>query len=129
MANALADSAIDPSEIDLINAHGTSTPVGDSTECMAIHYAFKDYATKVPVHSTKSMTGHLVGAAGGIEAIACLLAFEKGVIHPSINLFNQDPAIDLNVVTKPMEKKVNAVLSNSFGFGGQNSSIILTRFK
>lgn len=130
MANALADAEINASEIDLINAHGTSTPVGDSTECMAIHYAFKDYATKVPVHSTKSMTGHLVGAAGGIEAIACLLAFEKGVIHPSMNLFNQDPAIDLNVVAnKPMEKKVNAVLSNSFGFGGQNSSIILTRYK
>ncbi len=130
MTLALEDAQMNPSDIELINCHGTSTPVGDLSESNAITGLFgADLVKKIPAHSTKSMLGHLIGAAGGTEAIAGLLAINKGIIHPSINVFEQDPEIKLNVVkNKAMEKKVNTVLSNSFGFGGQNSSIILKKF-
>lgn len=126
MKCALESAEINKEDIDLINAHGTSTPMGDVIEGKAIEEVF---GNEVPVHSTKSMIGHTVGAAGGNEAIAAILAIQKGVIHPSINVFNQDPEININVVAnKAIEQKVDTVISNSFGFGGQNSSIIITRF-
>lgn len=89
---------------------------------------FKELATKVPAHSTKSMTGHPLGAASALEAIAVILALKRGVIHPTINQFEQDPRINLNVVRKPLETAVNHVVSNGFGFGGQNAAIALSRF-
>ena len=90
---------------------------------------FKDLALKIPAHSTKSMTGHPLGAASAVEAIAAILAIQKGVIHPTINQFEQDPGISLNVVrNKPQEKRVNHVLSNGFGFGGQNAAVTISRY-
>lgn len=130
MENALDNAGLNKEDIDLINAHGTSTPLGDLSESRAICKIFKHNFKTIPVHSTKSMIGHLIGAGGGCEVVAGILAFEKGVIHPTINQFEQDPEILINVVkNKPMEKEVNNILSNSFGFGGQNASIIISRFK
>ncbi len=130
MEIAIQDAKLNKSDIDLINAHGTSTPLGDLSESNAIEKVFGDKTNEILVHSTKSMIGHLVGAAGGTEIIAALLAFEKGVIHPTINQFEQDPDIHLNVIrNKPIEKDVDNILSNSFGFGGQNASIVISRFK
>ncbi len=127
MKSALENAGMGIEDIDLINAHGTSTPMGDKIESLAIESLF---GNEVPVHSTKSMIGHLVGAAGGTEAIAGVLAIQKNVIHPSINIFELDPDVNINVVAnKPMEKKITNVLSNSFGFGGQNSTIIISEFK
>ena len=116
-------------QIDLINCHAASTPLGDLAESKAIDTVFKDLATKVPAHSTKSMTGHPLGAASAVEAIAVILAIQQGVIHPTINQFEQDPRITLNVVrNQPREARVDHVLSNGFGFGGQNAAIALSRF-
>lgn len=129
MESALECSSVNKEDIDLINAHGTSTTLGDVAEAKAIHKVFGEPGKKIPVHSTKSMTGHLIGAAGGVETIAALLALEQGVIHPSINVFEQDPDIDLNVVAnEPRETEVRHILSNSFGFGGQNATLILSKF-
>lgn len=129
MEKALADSKLNKDQISLINAHGTSTPLGDRTECGTIRRLFGDLAGQIPVHSTKSMIGHLVGAAGGTEAIAACQAIQQNVIHQSINIEEVDPEIDLMIVKDgPMEAKIDHVLSNSFGFGGQNSTIIISRF-
>ena len=129
MNSALERAALNKESIDLINAHGTSTILGDIAESKAVNKVFGDYTSSIIVQSTKSMIGHLIGAAGGVEAIASILAIEKGVIHPSINIFEQDPQINLNIAADgPIEKKVRHVLSNSFGFGGQNASIILSEF-
>lgn len=129
MNSALEGAALNKESIDLINAHGTSTLLGDIAESKAVNKVFGDYTGSIIVQSTKSMIGHLIGAAGGVEAIASILAIKKGVIHPSINIFEQDPQINLNIATDgPIEKKVRHVLSNSFGFGGQNASIILSEF-
>jgi 3-oxoacyl-[acyl-carrier-protein] synthase II len=129
--NSLAAARLNPEDISLINCHGTSTPVGDQAECLAIHHAFGDeLAKKIPVHSTKSMIGHLIGAAGAVEAIAAIMAFERGVVHQSRNCFNQDPAIDLNVLKENASgRQLDHILSNAFGFGGHNASLILSRFK
>ncbi len=130
MELAIKDAQIDKSDIDLINAHGTSTPLGDLSESKAICKVFGEDTKDILVHSTKSMIGHLVGAAGGTEIIAALLAIEKGVVHPTINQFEQDPEIKINVVkNKPIETKIDYVLSNSFGFGGQNATIVVGKFK
>ncbi len=130
MELAIQDAGLNKEDIDLINAHGTSTPLGDAAENRSIMKVFGPYAEKIPVHSTKSMIGHLIGAAGGTEAIAVILALEKGIVHPTINQFQQDPNIMLNVVkNNSIELKVDHALSNSFGFGGQNSSIVISRFK
>ena len=128
--NAAIDSAKLPAEeIGLINCHGTSTLLGDIAEFKAAQHVFGDYAREIPVHSTKSMTGHSLGAAGGIEAIATILAFERGLIHETTNQFNQDPEIGFNVVKNgPLERKINHVLSNGFGFGGQNAAVVLSRY-
>ena len=129
MENALADAELQKDDIDLINAHGTSTPLGDISESKAIHTVFSSRGNSIPVHSTKSMIGHLIGAAGGVEAIAAVLSIKEGIAHPSINLYVQDPEIDLNIIAnKSQEMEINHVLSNSFGFGGQNSTLIFSRF-
>jgi len=130
MTTALHMAGLNTEDIDLINCHGTSTPAGDAAEAMAIHRAFgSEIARKIPVHSTKSMIGHLIGAAGGVEAIAVILALTQGVIHPSINVENQDPTIDLSVVQQTRDgQNVLHALSNTFGFGGHNASVVLSKF-
>lgn len=130
MENAFTDAELGKDDIDLINAHGTSTPLGDVAECRAIHTVFGSRGKSIPVHSTKSLIGHLIGAAGGVEAIAAILSIRENIAHPSINLFEQDPEIDLKIITNQAQTmKIDHVLSNSFGFGGQNSTLIFSRFK
>ncbi|MGM0580160.1 MAG: beta-ketoacyl-ACP synthase II [Bacteroidota bacterium] len=130
MKNALEDANIDPSEVDYINVHGTSTPLGDLSESMAIKKVFADHAYKLNISSTKSMTGHLLGAAGAVEALACIFALEKQMVPPTINHFTDDEEFDpkLNFTfNKSQEREVKTVLSNTFGFGGHNTSILLRK--
>ncbi len=128
MRNALRDAGINAEAIDYINAHGTSTPLGDIAETMALKKLLGTHAGKVAVNSTKSMTGHLLGAAGGIEAIASVLAIRDQVSPPTINLDNPDPKCDLDYVPHTARKMtIRTALSNSFGFGGTNGTLILTR--
>lgn len=130
MVKAIKDAGISPESISYINAHGTSTPVGDRSETTAIKKALGDHAYKVAVSSTKSMTGHLLGAAGGVEAVICGLTISNSLIAPTINLVNQDPECDLDYVPNTArEAKVDIAMSNSFGFGGHNATIILKRFE
>ncbi len=130
MSKAIRDAGISPDSIDYINAHGTSTPVGDKSETTAIKRALGDHAYKVAVSSTKSMTGHLLGAAGGVEAVICGLTIKHGLIPPTINLDQQDPECDLDYVPNVARKSdVRIAMSNSFGFGGHNATIILKRFE
>jgi 3-oxoacyl-[acyl-carrier-protein] synthase II len=130
MQNALTDAKLPLNAIDYINAHGTSTPKGDELEAMSIKKLFGDHAYKLAVSSTKSMTGHLLGAAGAIEAIFSILALQDQVLPPTINLDNPDEGCDLNFVAhQPQKCAVKAVLSNSFGFGGTNGSLIFTALK
>lgn len=130
MRMAMRDAGIDPSEVDYINAHGTSTPVGDRSETIAIKKAFGEHASKVAISSTKSMTGHLLGAAGGVEAVICALTLKNGVIAPTINLEHPDPECDLDYVPNvAREADVQVTMSNSFGFGGHNATIILKKFE
>lgn len=130
MEKAIKDAGLTPREVDYINAHGTSTPIGDISETKAIKNIFGEHAGNVAVSSTKSMTGHLLGAAGGIETIACALAIQKGVIPPTINYEYPDTECDLNYVpNKSINREVNVAMSNSFGFGGHNATILLKRFK
>jgi 3-oxoacyl-[acyl-carrier-protein] synthase II len=129
MAGAIADAGIDPESIGYINAHGTSTQLGDVAETVAIKRTFKDHASKLAISSTKSTTGHMIGAAGGAEAIFSVLALVKGVIPPTINLDNPDPDCDLDYTPNvAREASLEAVLSNSFGFGGTNGTVIFKRF-
>ncbi len=126
--NALRNGAINLDEVDYVNAHGTSTPLGDKNETDALKAAFGDHARKLVVNSTKSMTGHLLGAAGGIEAVFTTLAVYNQISPPTINIFNQDPECDLDYCAnqaRPM--KINVALSNSFGFGGTNGSMAVRR--
>ena len=128
MRNALKDARLAPSEVDYINAHGTSTPAGDAAESQAIEVVFGDHAMKVAVSSTKSMTGHLLGAAGGVEAIFSVLAIRDNIAPPTINLDNQDPACRLDYVpNQARSMPINVTLSNSFGFGGTNGTLIFKR--
>jgi 3-oxoacyl-[acyl-carrier-protein] synthase II len=130
MQYALSEAGIKPEEVDYINTHGTSTPLGDIGEIKAIQKVFGEQAYKMNISSTKSMTGHLLGAAGAIEAIACLLAINEGVIAPTINHFTDDDGLDprLNLTfNKAQKKEVKIALSNTFGFGGHNASIILKK--
>ena len=126
---ALEDAGIDIYDIDYINAHGTSTPMNDKVETLAIKKAFGERAYSVPISSTKSMTGHALGGAGGLEAVVAIKTIHEGVIHPTINYENSDPDCDLDYVpNEARNKSVDTVLSNSFGFGGQNACLIIRRF-
>jgi len=129
MANALSDARLNQDEIGYVNAHGTSTPRGDISETVAIKRAFGEHANTLVVSSTKSTTGHMIGAAGGAEAIFTILAITNSVIPPTINIENQDPECDLDYAPNAArELKLNAGLSNSFGFGGTNGTVIFKRF-
>jgi 3-oxoacyl-[acyl-carrier-protein] synthase II len=124
MAGALADARIAPGEVGYINAHGTSTPYNDKFETLAIKRIFGDHARRLAVSSTKSMTGHLLGAAGGIEAIATVLALHRGTLPPTINYETPDPECDLDYVPNQARKQqVELALSNAFGFGGTNATL------
>src|SRR5438477_7862913 len=129
MKLALQSAKLNPEDIGYINAHGTSTPFNDMNETKAIKKVFGDAAKKVMVSSTKSMTGHMLGAAGGAEAVISALVLTRGVIPPTINYTTPDPECDLDYVpNQAREVRVNAVLSNSFGFGGTNAVLALKRF-
>ena len=130
MLLAMKEAGVSPDEVDYINAHGTSTPLNDKTETIAIKIALGERAKKVPISSTKSMIGHLLGAAAGAEAVATCLSIYHSVIHPTINLENPDPECDLDYVPEGVrELKIRIALSNSFGFGGHNSCIAFKRFE
>ncbi|OXS52584.1 beta-ketoacyl-[acyl-carrier-protein] synthase II [Cohnella sp. CIP 111063] len=130
MKKAIKDAGIDPESIQYINAHGTSTGAGDKSETTAIKKTFGDHAYKLAVSSTKSMTGHLLGAAGGVEAVILGLTLKNGVIAPTINLDQPDPECDLDYVpNEPRNADVQVALSNSFGFGGHNATIIMRKFE
>ena len=129
MTMALAKAGMNPDQIQLVNAHGTSTPLGDKGETGAIKRCFGAHAPKLMVQSTKSLLGHLLGAAGSVELIAALMAIEKGIVHPTLNQFDRDPDCDLDYVPNvAREAKVDAILSNSFGFGGHNATLVVRRF-
>ncbi len=130
MRMTLADAKINPEDVDYINVHGTSTPLGDIAELKAIAKVFGDYAYKVDISSTKSMTGHLLGASGAIEAVASILALNQNFLPPTINHFTEDPAIDQRfrlTFNEAVDKSCNTVLSNTFGFGGHNACIIFKK--
>jgi 3-oxoacyl-[acyl-carrier-protein] synthase II len=129
IALALADAGMRPEEIDYINAHGTSTELNDKTETLAIKRVFGEHAHRVPISSTKSMVGHLIGAAGPTEAVACIKTLREGTIHPTINYETPDPECDLDYVPNvARQAEVRAVVSNSFGFGGQNATLVFRRY-
>ncbi|HSJ96482.1 MAG TPA: beta-ketoacyl-ACP synthase II [Myxococcota bacterium] len=128
MERALADAGLAPEQVDAVNAHATSTPAGDRSEVLAIRTVFGAHADALPVSATKSVTGHLLGAAGAVEAILCVLALETGLLPPTINLDHLDPECALDHVTpKARERELRAVLSNAFGFGGVSASLLLGR--
>lgn len=129
MLNALANAGVNPDEVDYLNAHGTSTPLGDVNESNAIKAALGEHAHRVVVNSTKSMTGHLLGGAGGLESIFTVLALHHQKSPPTINIFNQDPACDLDYCANTArDMKINIALKNNFGFGGTNGSLVFKRF-
>ena len=129
MAKAINDAGIAPEQVYYINAHGTSTPPNDRLETMAIKRVFGDYARKVAISSTKSMTGHLLGAAGGVEAIISALTITNGIIPPTINYQTPDPECDLDYVpNQARNAKVDCVISNSLGFGGHNICLVMRRY-
>jgi 3-oxoacyl-[acyl-carrier-protein] synthase II len=126
---ALADANLRPEEISYVNAHSPSTPLGDKGEVAALKSVFKEHIHSLPISSTKSMTGHLLGAAGAIEFIASTLAIAKGIIPPTTNHENPDPDCDIDCVpNKAREAQVNAVVSNAFGFGGHNATLVIKRY-
>jgi 3-oxoacyl-[acyl-carrier-protein] synthase II len=132
MKRALKDAGIKPEEVDYINTHGTSTPLGDTAELKAIVSVFGDHAYKLNISSTKSMTGHLLGAAGAIEAMATILAVKNDAVPPTINHSNPDPDVDprLNLTLNKMQKRtVNTAISNTFGFGGHNAAVVIRKFQ
>ena len=132
MQRALNDAGLAPEAIDHINTHGTSTPMGDLAETLAIQKVFGEHAYNISINSTKSMTGHLLGGAGAVEAIATILALKNGIIPPTINHFDDDPQIDPRLdftFNKAKKRDVHYGLTNSFGFGGQNASLIFKKFE
>jgi 3-oxoacyl-(acyl-carrier-protein) synthase len=130
MKRALKDAGLTPADVQYINAHGTSTPANDFNETRAIQAVFGEHAKKVNVSSTKSATGHMLGAAGAVEFIISSLVVGKGVIPPTINYHTPDPELDLNYTPNTcVDREVSAVLSNSFGFGGHNTTLAVKRFE
>jgi len=130
MQVALRDAKVDPSEVGYINAHGTSTPLGDAAEVHAVKALFGDHARRLAISSTKSMTGHALGAAGGIETVATIMALRNGVLPPTINLESPDDGFDLDFVANcAQERPIRCAINNSFGFGGHNVSLVFTRFE
>jgi 3-oxoacyl-[acyl-carrier-protein] synthase II len=130
MKLALKDAHLDPSDIGYVNAHGTSTKINDATETLAIKSVFGDAARKLMVSSTKSMTGHMLGAAGGVETAICALVLARGVVPPTINYTTPDPECDLDYVPlTSREMAIDYALSNSFGFGGTNAALLFKRFE
>ena len=131
MQNCLRDAKVTREEVDIINMHGTSTPLGDIAESNAIVNVFGEHAYNMNINSTKSMTGHLLGAAGAIEAMASILAVKHNIVPPTINFEHQDDALDPNLdftFNKAREREVGAALSNTFGFGGHNASVLFKKF-
>jgi 3-oxoacyl-[acyl-carrier-protein] synthase II len=131
MVAALEDAELSPSDVDYVNVHGTSTPLGDIAEVKAIETVFGDHALQLNISSTKSMTGHLLGAAGAIEAIACVLSVKHDLVPPTINHFTDDPALNPNLnftFNKFQKRVVNVAMSNTFGFGGHNTSVIVKKY-
>ena len=134
MENALRDAGMKPEDIDYINLHGTSTPIGDRSEAMAIKKVFGDHAYKMNLSSTKSMTGHLLGAAGALEALLSIKALEEGIVPPTINHEegDNDPEVDYNLnftFNKAQKRDIKTVLSNTFGFGGHNAAVIMKKYE
>ncbi len=132
MLDAIKDAGIKPEDVDYVNTHGTSTPVGDPAELKGIKAAFGEHIYSMNINATKSMTGHLLGAAGAIEALACIMTLTTGVVAPTINNFELDPEIDpkLNLtLNKAQKRDVKVALSNCFGFGGHNASVILRKYE
>ena len=130
MKLALDDAGLKPEDINYINAHGTSTQFNDKGETEAIKNLFGEHAYKIPVSSTKSMTGHMLGAAGGVEAIATILSIENNKVHPTTNYETPDEGLDLNYVPNvAQDHEVNAAISNSFGFGGHNACVVFKKFE
>jgi 3-oxoacyl-(acyl-carrier-protein) synthase len=130
MKKAMKDGGLNQEDVQYINAHGTSTPYNDRSETEAIKTLFGDYAYKLNVSSTKSMVGHLLGAAGGVELVASILAINEGVVPPTINYQEPDPDCDLNnTPNQPQEREVFAAISNTFGFGGHNAVLAVSAFK
>jgi 3-oxoacyl-[acyl-carrier-protein] synthase II len=128
MVSAMHNAGVNPEDIDYLNAHGTSTPLGDVNETQAIKAAMCDHANKVVVNSTKSMTGHLLGGAGGIESVFTVLALYHQKSPPTINIFEQDPECDLDYCANTArDLKINVALKNNFGFGGTNGSLVFKR--
>jgi 3-oxoacyl-[acyl-carrier-protein] synthase II len=132
MENCLRDAGLRPEDVDHINTHGTSTPLGDVAELKAIKAVFGDHAKNININSTKSMTGHLLGAAGAIEAIASILAMQKGIVPPTINHTtvdeNIDPSLNLTL-NKAQKRDIKVAMSNTFGFGGHNACVLFKKFE
>ena len=131
MRSALRDAGMKPEDIDYINVHGNSTPLGDVAETKAILNVFGKHAYDLNISSTKSMTGHCLGAAGALEALACIMAVTRDIIPPTINHFTDDPELDQNLnftFNTAQHRTVNAALSNTFGFGGHNASVIMKKY-
>jgi 3-oxoacyl-[acyl-carrier-protein] synthase II len=130
MEGALIDAKLDMTDLGYINAHGTSTPLGDQAETVAIKRVFREHARSVSVSSTKSQLGHLLGASGGVELVLTVLALRDSVVPPTINLETPDPACDLDYTpNRPRSRELRAAMSNSFGFGGHNASVIVGRLR
>lgn len=130
MRNALQNAGVNPDQVHYVNAHGTSTPLGDVNECNAIKATFEDHAKNIVVNSTKSMTGHLLGGAGGLESVVSVLAIHNQISPPTINIFNQDPECDLDFCANTArEMKIDVALKNNFGFGGTNGSLVFEKLK
>jgi 3-oxoacyl-(acyl-carrier-protein) synthase len=130
MQKTIADAGLSPEDITYLNAHGTSTPLNDKYETAAIKTVFKNYAYQLKISSTKSMTGHLLGAAGGVESIVSILSIKNNIIPPTINYENPDEECDLNYVpNKALETEVKTALSNSLGFGGHNVSLLFKKYE
>jgi 3-oxoacyl-[acyl-carrier-protein] synthase II len=130
MRNALAEANLESDDIDYVNAHGTSTPMNDKLETLALKKVFGEYAYELPVSSTKSMTGHLLGAAGAVEAAVCILAMQNGIIPPTANYDVPDPECDLDYVPNTARSaSLEAVMTNSLGFGGHNASLVFRKYR